>query len=160
MRPPYPFFSNNSNNTKKTYHDDHGSMSCECNHNKSRVTKTKIFHPVSMYHGIEMQSDSAFSIVGRRNNSHNLQLTQFPIELQSDHVVQEEDDNDDDDQLVVDGDSTSIVGKDDQETESDSSSILMDLSKWLISTLKRRKKKMNKHKLRKRRKLERRKENK
>lgn len=35
----------------------------------------------------------------------------------------------------------------------DNDSVLKELSIWLISTLKRRKKKMNKHKLRKRRKL-------
>ena len=35
----------------------------------------------------------------------------------------------------------------------DSSDAPFDLSTWLISTLKRRKKKMNKHKLKKRRKL-------
>lgn len=98
-----------------------------------------------------IQTLSASSAVGsEEDNAYNLQLFQIPIELESEHVVHDAED-DDNDGIVVDNN-----GKTDENSkESNNNDTIQDLSTWLISTLKRRKKKMNKHKLRKRRKLER-----
>lgn len=110
---------------------------------------SKMTYQTISIHGMTIRSDSVLSpTISRESKSYNLQLLELPIELESDHVVQDDDDQDhqedgDDGGIAVDG------------KENVSNSIIMDLSKWLISTLKRRKKKMNKHKLRKRRKLER-----
>jgi hypothetical protein len=150
------FSSDNSNNKKKkeessqqyVYNGIAGVPGMKC-HEYNHDVFSKITYQTISIHGMTIRSGSVLSpTIARQSNSYNLQLIEFPIELENDLVVQDDDDQDhqedgDDGEIAVDG------------KENESNSIIMDLSKWLISTLKRRKKKMNKHKLRKRRKLER-----
>jgi Mitochondrial domain of unknown function (DUF1713). len=112
------------------------------------LSSSKYPCPISI-HGMSIQSlRASCAVESQEGNSYNLSLFQLPIELDSDHVAH--DAEDDDHGIAMDDDGKSCI-----QDESKNNGIIQDLSTWLISTLKRRKKKMNKHKLRKRRKLER-----